>query len=59
MLYNAVRPKSKPGRRNEMLVYTDYAAISFCWRRKNLGNQDYLIITFLNALNSLSFTFRH
>lgn len=29
MLYNAVRPKSKPGRRNEMLVYTDYAAISF------------------------------
>lgn len=42
-----------------MFVYTDYATISFCCSRKNLGNQDYLIITFLNALNSLSFTFRH
>lgn len=59
MLNNAVKPKSKSERKNEMLVYTDYATISFCWRRKNLGNQDYLIITFLNALNSLSFTFRH
>lgn len=59
MLHNAVRPKSKSERKNKMLVYTDDATISFFWRRKSLGNQDYLIITFLNALNSLSFTFRH
>lgn len=45
--------------KNEMFAYTDCATISFCWSWKNIGNQDYLIITFLNAMNSLSFTFGH
>lgn len=42
-----------------MFAYTDCATISFCWSWKNIGNQDYLIITFLNTMNSLSFTFGH